>query len=105
MPIQDQRLRAIIEQSSTGGLPLSTAKAVHHYAYLLLAAHTLDDVTVFSMPNSMEDGRYIIAVSGKWGISFIMSNNGPDDMRLEKLPKSCLVKQKHPSSRRRPAKR
>jgi hypothetical protein len=45
--------------------------------------------------------RYIVPVIGKWGLSFVLSGNGPDDLRLEKRPKSWPAKQNRSSRPRR----
>jgi hypothetical protein len=42
---------------------------------------------------------------GKWGVSFVLGNAGPDDIRLEKLAKSWPAKNNRSSRPRRPAKR
>ncbi len=99
----DPVLSAIVEGVSTGGLPHSTAKAVHRLACLLLAAHSLDDVSVFADPQADAKERFLIPAIGKWAISFVMSTSGPDDLRLEKLSKSCPAKPSRSSPRRRPA--
>ena len=104
MSISDPILSAIVEGTSTGGLSIPTAKAVHHVAHLLLSARTLDDVTVFARPETDGKVRLTVRVVGKWGISFVMAGCGPDDLRLEKLAKSCPAKPGRSSRRRRPAK-
>ena len=100
--ITDSTLLAVVEGHSTGGLPLPTARAVHRLAYLLLAARTLDDISVFADPTPDSRGRYTAVAVGKWGINFALSAFGPDDLRLEKLSKSCPASQSRSSPRRRP---
>lgn len=100
MTISDPKLSVIVEGTSTGGLTLATAGAVHHVAHLLLAARTLDDISVFANPEATEGDRLAVQAHGKWAISFVMSGTGPDDLRLERLAKSWL-KKPHRSSRRR----
>ena len=104
MPQLDPVLSAIADGLSTGGLSHPTAKAVHHIAHLLLAARTLDDVSVFAFPSLGGNGRYSVPVAGKWGVTFVMSNSGPDDLRLEKLSKSCPANLSRSSRLRRPEK-
>ena len=104
MSILDPIPTALVEGSSTGGLPISTAKAVHHVAHLLLAARTLDDVNVFALPEADGKGRFAVRVVGKWAISFVMSGLGPDQLLLEKLAKSCHAEPSRFSRRRRPGK-
>lgn len=102
--VTDPNLLTIVEGASTGGIPPATARAVHHTAHLLLAASDLNDVSVFAEPMVL-GGRHIIPILGKWGLSFVMGNVGPDDIRLEKLSKSWPAKTRHLSHPRRPAKR
>src|SRR4051812_47149725 len=102
--VTDPVLLSIVEGTSTGGLPPTTAKAVHYTAHLLLAACDLSDVSAFAEPHT-SDGRHIVPVLGKWGLSFVMGNAGPDDIRLEKLAKSWPAKSSRSSRPHRPAKR
>lgn len=102
--VTDPVLLAIVEGTSTGGLPLATAKAVHYTTHLLLAACDLNDVSAF-VEAQISGERYVIPVLGKWGVSFVLGNAGPDDIRLEKLAKSWPAKNNRSSRPRRPAKR
>ena len=102
--ITDPILLAIVEGTSTGNLPLVVAKAIHHTAHLLLAAHDLNDVSVFANPEPTSERRFIIPIVGKWGLNFGLSSTGPDDLRLEKLAKSCPKKPSRSSRRPRRAK-
>ena len=102
--ISDPTLLAIFENRSYGGLPRATAQAVHHLAHLLIASRGADDVSVFTEPVPLKGARLVARAYGKWGITFAMTNFGPDDLRLEKLAPSCLAKPKRPSRRRRQVK-
>src|SRR5579871_3500979 len=97
--IADPTLAAIAGGTSTGGLPKKTAHAIFRTVRLLLAARSLNDVSVFAVAHNDTQGRFVVPVMGKWSISFVMTDNdGPDDLRLEKTGKSWPDNPK-PSSR------
>lgn len=98
--ITDPTLLAIVENTSTGGLAMATAKAVFRVAHLLLAACDLNDVSALFETHVVKD-RYVVQVTNKWGLSFVVGNFGPDDIQLEKLGKSWPAKTSHSSRRRR----
>lgn len=101
--ITDPSLLAIFEGTSTGGLPLTTAKAVHYFTNLLLAARNQDDISVFAEPIASA-GRHVVPVFGKWGISFVLTGAGPDDLQLTKLEKTWPAKKRRSSRPRRQGK-
>lgn len=101
--ITDPNLLSIAEGTSAGGLPLTAAKAVHYLIRLLLAARSTDDISVFTETYPSED-RLVAPAFTKWGISFVMTGAGPDDLRLEKLAKSWPAKTSRSSRSRRQAK-
>ena len=94
--INDPNLRAIVEGTSTGGLPLKTAKAVHYFTNLLLAARNQDDISVFAEPIVAAE-RHVVPAFGKWGISFVLTGAGPDDLQLTKLEKAWPAKKRRSS--------
>lgn len=99
--ITDSTLAAIAGGRTTGGLPKATAAAIYRVARLLLASHSLSDVSVFTPLHKYPQQRFVAPVTGKWSISFVMTDNdGPDDLRLEKTGKSWSENQSRSSRRK-----